>query len=423
MPRRAVGLSAAKVKNITEPGRYADGGNLYLYVRSGTTQRFWLFRYMIDGRAREMGLGPAAGKYPVSLAQARDKARQIHDQLRAGIDPLDAKDAKRAARKAEQAKAALKHTFKECSDQYIAEHEKAWSSSHRESWAGTLRDHVHPMIGHLPVDAIEVGHVIPLLKSIWGVMPETASRVRGRIETILDFASSHGWRTSENPARWARLRFVLPKKSKIKPIEHHPALAWADLPAAMAKLLDQTTVAARALRFLVLTAARSGEVRYATWGEVDSKNKLWVIPASRMKARKEHRVPLSDAALAILAAIMPEKPTPDALVFQGARHGSPVSDVAMTRALVAATGGDCAVHGLRSTFRDWCGEATNYPREVAEAALAHAVGNAVEASYARSDLLAKRAKLMDAWGSFATTPYAASVEGSNVLPMHGKATA
>jgi integrase len=402
MPRQAAGLSAAKVAKA-KPGRYADGGQLYLFVR-GPEQKFWVFRYTRDGRMREAGLGPAAGKAAVSLAEARERARIFRDMLFRGLDPLEERNAQKAARQAQAALAQAKGTtFADVAERYIDAHEAAWrNSKHRAQWRATLRDYVLPVIGAMPVAAVDVGAVMKILEPLWQSRPETASRVRGRIESILDFAKVGGQRDGENPARWrGHLDHLLPNRSKVRAVKHFAALPWREIGAFMAKLREQSSVAARCLEFTLLTATRSGESRGARWSEIDWEGSTWAIPAARMKAGREHRIPLSEPAMAVLrhmASIRADLRL-EALIFPGGRTGQTLSDVSMTRA-IRVTGASSTVHGLRSSFRDWAGESTNFPREVCEAALAHTVGSAVKAAYRRGDALEKRRRLMEAWAAF-----------------------
>jgi integrase len=406
MPRRAAGLSAAKVAKAA-PGRYGDGAGLYLLVRSAEA-RFWLFRYVRGGRMREMGLGPAAGRAAVSLVEAREKARRLYNLVREGRDPLADRGAERAAAKAEDAKAAASViTFRDVAHRYVAAHEAGWRNpKHRQQWRNTLRDYVLPAIGDLAVAAVGTGEVTKIIEPIWTGKPETASRVRGRIESILDYAKARGWRDGENPARWrGHLDHLLPARAKVARVEHHAALPWRQIGSFMDRLGRQEGVAALALRFAVLTGARSGEVRGATWGEIDLDHSVWTVPAERMKAGREHRVPLSEAAVGVLrqVALLRDRQHGD-LVFPGGRAGRPLSDVAIAKAAKIAGGDDVTVHGFRSTFRDWAAEATSYANEVAEAALAHTLSDKVEAAYRRGDLFDKRLRLMNDWAQFCARP-------------------
>jgi integrase len=423
MPRKAGGLTAVKVKT-TKPGRYGDGNGLYLFVRSAEA-RFWVFRYTRAGRMREMGLGRAgADDTAVKLVDARDKAIELHRLIKAGIDPLDKREMDAAAAAAEAQKAAIRGiTFRTVAERYLAAHEKGWrNSKHRMQWRNTLDTYAHPHLGDLAVGDVGTEHVLAALEPIWRTKPETATRVRGRIESVLDYATSRDWRSGENPARWrGHLANLLPPRSKVAPVEHHAALPWRQIGSFLPILRAQAGVAARALEFAILTAARSGEALGARWGEIDMAAKVWTVPAARMKAGREHRVPLSEATVTLLGemAKLRTVDSPDAYVFPGALPGRPLSIMAMTMALRRMKRGDLTVHGFRSTFRDWCGEATSTPREVAEAALAHAVADKTEAAYARGDLFAKRVRLMDQWAKFCALP----PRTANVDTLHGSAAA
>ncbi len=393
-------LSPARVRTLRKPGLYADGGNLWLRVKQGaggSINKSWIFRYALDHEEHLMGLGPLRDR---PLAEAREKAAEFRKLLLDGNDPLEA----RRRTLAEKRVAAIPvTTFKQAAKDHIAVHEKGWrSAKHSKEWVDTLATYVHPTIGALPVGAINVDLVLQVLRPIWERIPDTAGRVRGRIEMVLDACAARGLREETNPARWSVLKHLLPKPSKVKPKEHHDALPFEQVGAFMAELRKLDGPAPRALEFAVLTAARAGEVRLATWEEV--KGDTWVIPASRMKAGKEHRVPLCARALEILED-MPR--TSSELIFPG--HGGPAG----LRRVLERMGVDTTVHGFRSTFRDWCGARSNFPREVAEMALAHRIGNATEQAYLRDDLFAKRRRMMDAWCAFCGKPMAKG----KVLPL------
>ncbi len=434
MPRKAAGLTAAKVKHA-KPGRYGDGGGLYLFVRSESA-RFWVFRYTPKGgKMREMGLGPAgSGPGTISLAEARKRAGGLFAMVRAGVDPLAQREANAETEKARaQTAAILAITFREAATRYIDAHTPSWANAkHAQQWGNTLTTYAYPHFGDVAVADVGTAHVLAALEPIWTAKAETATRVRGRVEAVLDYAKARGWRQGENPAAWkGHLSMTLPARAKVAPVEHHPALPWQQAGAFLKALCGQPGMSAKALEFAILTAARSAEVLKATWGEVDMAEKVWTVPASRMKARREHRVPLSDAALAVLAdmAMMRRTTNPAAPVFPGNIDGKGLSVMALDMLLrrmnkaaegarapwVAADGRAIVPHGFRSTFRDWASEATAYPREVAEMALAHAVGNAVEAAYRRGDLFAKRARLMDDWAAYCAK--GAVSEGDNVMPL------
>jgi integrase len=390
-------LTALKADKVKASGYYGDGGGLFLQVsRYGT--KSWVFRFKANGRLREMGLG-SLDTY--SLAEARERARNCRKLRDEGKDPIEERNAARLAVKLDAAKVM---TFKECADRYIASHKAGWrNAKHAAQWPSTLGTYVYPIFGSLPVNAIDVALVMKTLEPIWVAKPETASRVRGRVESVLDWATSRGYRQGENPARWrGHLENLLPKKTKVRRIEHHAALPYREIAAFVAELRPQEGIAARALEFAILTATRTGEVIGARWDELDLADRLWTIPAERMKADKEHRVPLSDAAIATLEDL--QRTRHGDYVFPGGRAGRPISNMAMTMTLRRMGRGELTVHGFRSSFRDWAAERTGFPAEVAEMALAHAVSDKVEAAYRRGDLFQKRRQLMDAWARYCTTP-------------------
>jgi integrase len=394
-------LTALKVSKARAPGMFGDGRGLWLRVVSKTSpqheaksaggSRSWVFRFMLAGRAREMGLGAVAD---VSLSEARELARAARSLVRQGVDPIDQRQAHRLRGRLEAAKAV---TFRQCAERYIAAHAPGWrNAKHAAQWPSTLQAYAYPVFGSLPVQAVDVALVMRAVEPIWTTKPETASRVRGRIESVLDWATARGYRQGENPARWrGHLENLLPKKSKVRRVEHHAALAYVDLADFMVSLRQQEGVAARALEFTILTAARTGSVLGAQWPEIDLESRLWTIPAERMKAGQEHRVPLSGPAIAVLER-MQEIRSGD-FVFSGARAQRPLSNMAFLTLLRRIGRGDLTAHGFRSTFSDWCAEQTNFPEEVRKMALAHAVGDKVEAAYRRGDLFEKRRRLMDAW--------------------------
>lgn len=383
---RRLGLSARKVETAP-PGRHMDGRGLHLLVKPSGA-RSWVLRWQRDGRSHDIGLGP----WPeVTLAEAREKALAARRLVLRGLDP-------RAAR------GVL--TFEAAAEALIAAKRPGWrSAKHAAQWRSTLATYAHPRLGRLDVAAVGVEDVLAVLTPIWSAKPETAGRVRQRVEAVLDYAAAKGARAGANPARWrGHLDHLLPRPGKVRAVAHHAALPWPEAPAFVAELAGREGVAARALAFLILTAARSGEVRGMTWGEVDRDAATWTVPAGRIKAGKEHRVPLVPAALALLGG--PGRP--DALAFPSpARAAAPLSDVALTAVLRRMGRGDLTAHGFRSTFRDWAGEATAHPREVIEAALAHRLKDRVEAAYARGDLFAKRRRLMDDWSAFLAPPWGA----------------
>jgi integrase len=386
-------LTAKQVENLG-PGKYGDGDGLWLVVTT-SERRSWLKRYQLQGRAREMGLG---GFPAVSLADARDKSLAADKLLSQGIDPIDQRVAEREAAAATTARAT---TFAEAANAYIAAQEASWSNAkHAAQWRSTIAAYANPFIGHLPVSAIDTDRVMQVLKPIWISKTETATRLRGRIEMILSYATVHKWREGPNPAVWrGLLQIMLPSPSKIAPVEHHAALDWREAPAFMAMLRAREGMGARALEFAILTAARSGEVRGATWTEIDLESSEWIIPAKRMKAKREHRVPLSAAAVALLREVAKFKDG-SGLVFLGQKRGVPMSDMTLTAVLRRMGRGELTAHGLRATFRTWVDEKTGHPTDIGEAALSHKIGNKVEAAYRRGDLFKKRIALMDDWAAY-----------------------
>jgi integrase len=384
-------LNSMQVKGLVKPGRYGDGAGLCLQVRS-PTNRSWLFRYMRDGQAKWLGLGD---EQVVSLAQARQKAAKAREALAAGIDPIEQKKADRAARKL----ALAVKTFAEVSELFIKSNEAGWrNDKHKAQWRSTLETYTSPVIGKVKINQITTDHVVAILEPIWTTKTETATRVRGRIENVLDFATARGWRSGENPARWrGHLDHILPAKSKVAAVEHHAALPWREIPEFMIALRAQEGIAAQALDFLILTAARSGEVRGALWGEFDLDAKIWTVPAARMKAKKQHRVPLCDRAIAVLRTMKPLGGDASSVVFPGMKTGKPLSDMSLAAVLKRMKRDDITVHGFRSTFRDWVAEATSFAREIAETALAHTNKDKVEAAYLRGDHFDQRRALMEQW--------------------------
>ena len=404
-------LTAIEVAKAKGPKVLHDGGGLYLRVapirrdadgKEKPGSKAWVFRFQLDGKRRDMGLGP----YPdISLAEARRRATEHRNQRRDGIDPLNAKTAQRQAQRLAVAKG---RTFRQCAAQFIEKNRAGWRNpKHRQQWENTLATYVYPVIGDLPVAAIDAGLVVQVLDPIWTEKPETASRVRGRIEAVLDAATVRGFRQGPNPAQWkGNLAHILPAHSRIRKVAHYAALPFDEMPQFLAALRTRDGMAARALEFAALTAARTGEVLGASWGEFDLAAKVWTVPADRMKAGREHRVPLSEAALAVLEQVRPlalmkdGKPDPAAPVFPGPRRALPLSNMAMLMLLRRMKRDDLTAHGFRSTFSDWAAERTAYPREVVEMALAHAIENRVEAAYRRGDLFDKRRRLMDAWAQY-----------------------
>lgn len=399
-------LTPLAIKNASKPGLYGDGLGLYLQVSKFGTKS-WLFRYMRDGVPRKMGLGAT---HTVTLAKARQLAAEHRLAVRVeDVDPIEVRRERRAARRVEAAKAI---DFRTCAEKYIAGNEAGWrNDKHRQQWRSTLETYVYPVFGALPVAAIDTGLVLKAIEPIWTKKPETAGRVRGRIESVLDWARAREYRTGENPARWrGHLENVLPKRGKVAKVKHHDAVAYSDMPEFMRALRANASISARALEFTVLTACRTGEVIGAKWSEIDLKAGVWTVPAERMKANREHRVPLSARALEILSAL----PREGDYVFPGSREGRPLSNMAMLQLIRGMRGLGATVHGLRSTFKDWAAEQTAYPNELSEVALAHTLSDKTEAAYRRGDMFAKRGRLMEDWSEFCA---AGPVSGDNVVPM------
>jgi integrase len=390
-------LTPLEVTNITKPGRHADGGGLVLQVKGDA--KSWIFRYRRGGGEREMGLGSVAA---FTLAEARNRAKVARQQLADGLDPIEER---RKALEAAKLEAARAITFEEAADRYIKTHRAGWKNEkHAEQWANTLSTYAFPVLGSLPVAGIETSLVTQVLEPIWLTKSETASRVRGRIERILDWARVQGMRQGENPARWrGHLDKLLPARSKVRAVRHQPALPWQQIPAFMGELRQRTDISSRALEFTCLTCARTGETIGATWPEIDLDGKLWIVPAERMKGGLEHRVPLSDRAVEILKGLPRERGNDHA--FIGAVKGQGLSNMSMLElmrgmGLKDANGEVCVPHGLRSTFRDWAGESTGFPHDILEACLAHKRKDRTHASYQRGDLLQKRRKVMESWASY-----------------------
>jgi integrase len=394
-----------------KPGRYADDHGLYLIVHNARNKSF-AYRWERNGRERWMGLGPC---HTIDLKQARQKAREARLLLLEGVDPIEQRKAAKAAHALTVAKTK---TFKECAEDYIAANRDGWrNAKHGQQWISTLKTYVHPVLGNLPVSAIDTGLVLKCIEPHWKTTTETMSRVRGRIEAVLDWATARGYRSGDNPAAWKTIGKVLPARAKIaKPI-HHPALSYRELPTFMSELRQHKGVGARALEFLILTCARTGEVLGAQQGEIDLTHRVWIIPAGRMKAAKQHRVALSQRAIELLE----ELPTEEGnnFVFVGPHKGSGLSPSSLTQTLRRMRRRDLSVHGFRSSFRDWAAEQTNFPREVAELALAHRVGDKTEQAYQRADMLKKRHALAEAWSRYCSAP-AAKADGK-IVPMHGSA--
>ena len=408
-------LTALKVARAKRPGLYGDGGSLYLQV-SASGAKSWVFRFWIaerdtatgevvrdpatnklKGRSREMGLGSFA---TVSLAEARDHALECRKLREKDIDPIDAREAAKREAALQRAK-SLK--FKDAAEAYMAAHRVAWKNDkHAAQWPATLKTYAYPIVGELPLQLIDTTLVMKVIEPLWSEKPETASRLRGRIESVLDWATVRGYRQGENPARWrGHLDQLLPARAKVRKVKHHSALPYDELPAFLVKLRGQEGVAARALEFTILTAARTSETIGAKLSEIDKKTKLWIVPAERMKAGKDHRVPLSDRALEILEEVGSSGGVDkDGFVFRSRGLDEPLSNMAMLKVLQRMGRGDLTVHGFRSTFHDWASERTSFPNEMVEMALAHAIDSKTEAAYRRGDLFEKRRDLMDAWARY-----------------------
>jgi integrase len=396
-------LSALSIGRAKTAGYLSDGGGLYLQVTE-TGARSWIFRFALAGRRREMGLGP----FPdISLATARNLAASARSLVKAGQDPIAARDSERARQRLERARGV---TWDAAAAQFLEAHEGTWKNpKHRQQWRNTLATYAAPVLGGLPVAEIGAPEVVKVLDPIWQDKPETAFRVRGRIERILDWAKVRGYRAGENPARWrGYLDKVFPARAKLRKVKHHAAVPIDALPAVYARLCKADGIAAKAVRFAILTATRPGETAGGLWPEIDLDGSIWKIAAARMKGGRDHRVTLSREALAILRELAELRT--GRRIFPGHRTGRPLSLTSMSKALKAAGGGKATVHGTaRSTFRDWAAERTTVAREVSEMALAHAIGDKTEAAYRRGELLRKRAALMQQWATFLTTTAAGKV--------------
>jgi integrase len=407
--RKAKELKPLAIKQLTKPGLHFVGGvaGLGLQVLP-TGGRSWVLRVMIGDKRRNLGLG---GFPDVTLTGAREAARQAREKIKVGIDPIAEKRAARSALSAARDKAL---TFQAAAEAYIAAHEAGWrNAKHREQWAHSLASFAFPKIGHLLVQDVQLSHVMAILEPIWLEKTETATRLRGRIEQVLDWATARGYRDGLNPARWrGHLDKLLAAPAKIAKVKHYAALPYAEMAGFMKRLRTMEGMGARCLEFTILCATRNGEARLSVWSEIDMEAAVWVIPGDRMKMGKEHRVPLSDAALSLLRAL-PRMAGTD-LVFPASR-GGPMSDMTLVAVLRRMEGVNAVVHGFRSSFRDWASETTNYPHNVAEMALAHAIGNKVEAAYRRGDLFEKRKLMMQDWAAFC-----AKTESGNVVSMKPK---
>jgi integrase len=403
-------LSATKVKSLKKPGDYLDGRGLYLQVRNQSSKS-WILKYSMQKRAREMGLGSA---FDFDLADARDMRDRYRKLVKLGVDPIEHRKTETAERTAEKAKAV---TFKDAATRYIAANRSGWKNiKHASQWEATLKAYAYPTIGALPVQAIDTALLMKVLEPIWSTKPETASRVRGRIESVIAAAKARGEFKGENPATWkGHLDKLLSKTSKVRSVENHAALPYADLPAFVIELHKREGIAASALEFLILTAARTGEVLGATWDELDLRKSVWTIPDERMKNGREHQVPLSAPAVAVLER-MSKITNGGNYVFFGQSSGRSLSNMALLVLLRRMERHDITSHGFRSTFRDWAAD-HGYQDAVAEAALAHTVPDAVVAAYRRTTFFELRKQMMDDWATFATSDPTRSADVLTFAPI------
>ena len=399
MPHSRNKLTALMVKSINTVGKHADGNGLFLQVtahpKTGELRKSWLVRFTpLNGKVRETGVG---GTDIVTLAEARDMTLEIRKNAKSGADAVVAKVEVR--QEAVRTRAASM-TFAQCAEAYVKAHESGWKNEkHKAQWTATLKTYAYPVFGKVAVQDINVGMVMKVLDPIWQTKTETASRLRGRLENILDWARVREYRTGENPARWrGHLEKALPARNKAKKVKHHAALPIDELPAFMRLLASQTSIGARAFEFTILTATRTSEAIGARWDEINLSDYSWTIPAERMKGGRIHRIPLSTAAIKVIDAVKGLDPV---YVFPGLKVGHPISNMTLLMTLRRMDRSDLTAHGFRSTFRDWAAERTEFQNEVAEAALAHVVRNQAEAAYRRGDLFEKRRALMEAWGKFA----------------------
>lgn len=391
------------VENFDAPGDYNDGGGLYLQVSPWITKS-WMLRYRIHGRQRAMGLG----SYPaVTVKEARERASDARRQVRDGMDPIEARKVRAQQSRLSSAKTA---TFKDCASAYIESHRAGWANpKHAAQWSATLETYAYPVFGQLPVQAVDTTLVMKCVEPIWREKTETASRVRGRIESVLDWAKVRGYREGENPARWrGHLDKLLPKPTKVTKVKHHAAMPYADIAQFMRDLHEREGIAPKALEFVILTAARVSEAVNAKWSEFDLDRKLWTVPSDRMKAKRDHRVPLSGVTLKLLERLDSQREG-DYVFPAWTSPDKPLTGAACLTLLDDMGRADLTTHGFRSTFRDWAAEQTAFPRQIAEAALAHVVSDKTEAAYQRGDLLDRRALLMQAWAQYCTKPQSAKV--------------
>ncbi|MBD8592155.1 MULTISPECIES: site-specific integrase [Pseudomonas] len=390
-------LNPKQIENLTTSGTYEDGEGLRMVVKP-TGKKYWVLRYQLAGKRREMGLG---GFPTITLKKAREAAAEHRKMLSQEIDPLVSRDAERkASRLAEEARQARAISFRTVAEDYIAAHKAGWKNAkHIQQWLNTLTTYAFPVIGDTPTEEVTTEQILRILTPIWHTKPETASRVRNRMEMVLDAAKARRLRDGENPARWrGHLDKLLPPRSKVKAVVHHPALPWRELPGFISRIKDRNEPSYRAMLLTILTACRTNECLAATWDEIDLKNAVWKIPAHRMKAGKEHRIPLSQAACDVLRSLIKIKDNP--YVFPSTQKGKHLSNMAMLMGLRYLERGDLTIHGFRSTFRDWSAEATSYPREVCEQALAHNRQDKAEAAYFRTDLFEKRRAMMEEWAEY-----------------------
>ncbi|MCB1905752.1 MAG: integrase arm-type DNA-binding domain-containing protein [Rhodocyclaceae bacterium] len=403
-------LTALEIKHA-KAGMHADGNGLYLRVQASGAKG-WIFRFQLNGKRREMGIGTLA---ELPAVDARAAAAELGRLVRDGVDPIEERKQRKqeAAESAQQAKASIV-TFRQVATDYIASHNAGWrNAKHADQWANTLATYAEPVIGDLPPAEVTTEHLLKILSPIWTTKTETASRVRSRIELVLSYAKAKKLREGENPAMWrGHLDALLPKPGRVKKVRHQPALPYAQMGEFMLALRQVQGMGARALEFAILNAARSGEVRLAEWREIDLEAATWTVPAERMKARREHRVPLSKAAVQLLASLPKFKGVD--LLFPSVREKRPISDMTLTAVIRRMnedeprwadpkTGAPAVPHGFRSTFRDWCAEQTHFPSEMAEIALAHTVGDKVEAAYRRGDMFERRREMMQAWADWCIT--------------------
>lgn len=400
-------LNALKVSKESTPGYYADGGGLYLQI-SKSGSRSWIFRFSLAKRSREMGLGALS---TVSLAEARGIASECRKLLADGRDPIE-------VRNSERERVALEETdalsFKQAATDYIATNRASWKNAkHAQQWTNTLQTYAYPIIGKVDVRNVDTPMIVRILQPIWSTKTETASRVRGRIECVLDYAKAIGKRGGENPARWrGHLDKIFPAEGKVHKVEHHAALPYADLPTFMRELRQREGLSARVLEFTILTCARTTEALDVQPGEFQLRNRLWIVPAERMKAKREHRVPLCDRAIELVQTAI-DQPREGKYLFPGEKKGRPLSNMAMLNLLERMGFPDITVHGFRSTFRDWVADCTEYPDSLADMALAHVVADKTDAAYRRGDMLERRRRMMEEWARYCNGETAA------VIPFTG----